>query len=66
MKKFRVQTIDEILTELDQIILRARNERDRIGFFATRSVRNSMFIEPTLSLLTSMLGMYIMPSMERG
>jgi hypothetical protein len=29
------QTIDEILTELDQIILRARNERDRLGFFAT-------------------------------
>jgi hypothetical protein len=29
------QTIDEVLTELDQIILRARNERDRVGFFAT-------------------------------
>ena len=29
------QTIDEILMELDQIILRARNERDRLGFFAT-------------------------------
>jgi hypothetical protein len=29
------QTIDDILTELDQIILRARNERDRLGFFAT-------------------------------
>jgi len=29
------QTIDEVLTELDQIILRARNERDRLGFFAT-------------------------------
>lgn len=29
------KTIDEILLELDQIILRARNERDRLGFFAT-------------------------------
>ncbi len=29
------QTIDEVLTDLDQIILRARDERDRIGFFAT-------------------------------
>jgi Family of unknown function (DUF5995) len=29
------QTIDEVLTELDQIILRAREERDRLGFFAT-------------------------------
>jgi hypothetical protein len=29
------QTIDEVLTELDQIILRARNEQDRLGFFAT-------------------------------
>src|SRR6266850_2974817 len=29
------KTIDDILTELDQIILRARNERDRLGFFAT-------------------------------
>jgi hypothetical protein len=29
------QTIDEILLELDQIILRARNERDRLGYFAT-------------------------------
>jgi hypothetical protein len=29
------QTIDEVLAELDQIILRARNERDRLGFFAT-------------------------------
>jgi hypothetical protein len=29
------QTIDELLTEIDQIILRARNERDRLGFFAT-------------------------------
>jgi hypothetical protein len=28
------QTIDEILMELDQIILRARSERDRLGFFA--------------------------------
>ena len=36
------QTIDEVLTELDQIILRARNERDRLGFFATlyRNVTN--------------------------
>ena len=29
------QTIDEVLTELDQIIHRARNEWDRLGFFAT-------------------------------
>jgi hypothetical protein len=29
------QTIDEVLAELDQIIHRARNERDRLGFFAT-------------------------------
>ena len=29
------QTIDDVLTELDQIILRARNEQDRLGFFAT-------------------------------
>ncbi len=29
------QTIDEVLATLDQIILRARNERDRLGFFAT-------------------------------
>jgi hypothetical protein len=29
------RTIDEVLTELDQIILRARNDRKRIGFFAT-------------------------------
>jgi hypothetical protein len=29
------QTIDEVLTELDQIILRARTDRDRLGFFAT-------------------------------
>ena len=29
------QTIDEILTELDQIILRARTEQDRLGYFAT-------------------------------
>ena len=29
------QTIDEVLTELDQIIHRARNDRDRLGFFAT-------------------------------
>jgi hypothetical protein len=29
------QTIDDVLTELDQIILRARNDRDRLGFFAT-------------------------------
>ena len=29
------QTIGEVLTELDQIIHRARNERDRLGFFAT-------------------------------
>jgi hypothetical protein len=28
------QTIDEILIELDQIILHAREERDRLGFFA--------------------------------
>lgn len=29
------QTIDEILAETDQIIHRARDERDRLGFFAT-------------------------------
>lgn len=29
------QTIDEVLTEPDQIIHRARNEPDRLGFFAT-------------------------------
>ncbi len=29
------QTIDEVLAELDQIILRARNDRDRLSFFAT-------------------------------
>src|SRR5713226_9209467 len=29
------QTIDEILAELDQIILRARREQNRLGFFAT-------------------------------
>lgn len=29
------QTIDETLTELDQVIHRARTERDRLGFFAT-------------------------------
>jgi Family of unknown function (DUF5995) len=29
------QTIDEVPAELDQIILRARNDRDRLGFFAT-------------------------------
>src|SRR5882672_6051841 len=29
------QNIDEVLMELDQIILRARNGRDRLGFFAT-------------------------------
>jgi len=29
------QTIDEVLLELDKIILRARNERDRLGYFAT-------------------------------
>jgi Family of unknown function (DUF5995) len=29
------QTIDEILTDLDQIILRARSDRDRLGLFAT-------------------------------
>src|SRR5712692_3430450 len=28
------QTIDEVISELDQIILRARNERSRLGFFA--------------------------------
>lgn len=28
------QTIDEVLTDLDQIILRARNEHSRLGFFA--------------------------------
>src|SRR5882672_6283392 len=29
------QTIDEVIVELDQIILRARNEHSRLGFFAT-------------------------------
>jgi hypothetical protein len=29
------QTIDDILSELDQIILRARTEQSRLGFFAT-------------------------------
>src|SRR5258707_10577150 len=29
------QTIDEVLTDLDQIIHRARDEKDRLGFFAT-------------------------------
>src|ERR1700692_597924 len=29
------QTTDKTLTELDQIILQARNQRDRLGFFAT-------------------------------
>jgi hypothetical protein len=29
------ETIDEVLTQLDQIIHRARTERDRLGFFAT-------------------------------
>lgn len=29
------QTIDEVIAELDQIILRARNERSRLGFFPT-------------------------------
>ena len=29
------QTIDEVIVELDQIILRARTERSRLGFFAT-------------------------------
>lgn len=29
------QTIDEVLTELDQVILRARNDHSRLGFFAT-------------------------------
>jgi len=29
------QTIDEILVELDQIILRARTEQSRLGYFAT-------------------------------
>jgi hypothetical protein len=29
------QTIDEVLSELDQIILRARNEQSRLGYFAT-------------------------------
>src|SRR5258708_22920595 len=28
------QTIDEVIVELDQIVLRARNQRDRLGFFA--------------------------------
>ncbi len=29
------QTIDDVLTQLDQIIARARNERSRLGLFAT-------------------------------
>lgn len=29
------QTIDEVLAQLDQVILRARTERSRLGFFAT-------------------------------
>jgi len=29
------QTINEVLTELDQIILQTRNEQSRLGFFAT-------------------------------
>src|SRR5689334_2394225 len=29
------KTIDDVLTELDQIILRARNEKSRLGYFAT-------------------------------
>ena len=29
------QTIDDVLIEIDQIILRARNERSRLGFFPT-------------------------------
>lgn len=29
------QTIDEVLAELDQIIIRARSEQSRLGFFAT-------------------------------
>jgi hypothetical protein len=29
------QTIDEVLVELDQIILRARHDRSRLGYFAT-------------------------------
>src|SRR5260370_37079764 len=29
------QTIDDVMAELDQIILRARNERSRLGFFPT-------------------------------
>ncbi len=29
------QTIDDVLIDLDQIILRARNERSRLGFFPT-------------------------------
>ncbi|HXT64612.1 MAG TPA: DUF5995 family protein, partial [Pyrinomonadaceae bacterium] len=29
------QTIDEILADLDQIILRARNDQSRLGYFAT-------------------------------
>lgn len=29
------QTIDEVITHLDQVILRARTERSRLGFFAT-------------------------------
>jgi hypothetical protein len=41
------QTIDEVLTELDQIIRRARSERDPLGFFATlyRNVTISMIIK---------------------
>src|SRR5437660_915186 len=34
-RRMNLQTIDEVLLELDQIILRARNDRDRLGFFAT-------------------------------
>ena len=29
------QTIDDVLSELDQVILRARNEKSRLGYFAT-------------------------------
>src|SRR5688572_28474761 len=29
------QTIDEVLVELDQIVLRARQDRSRLGYFAT-------------------------------
>ncbi|MGQ0762644.1 MAG: hypothetical protein ACT4OT_11630 [Acidobacteriota bacterium] len=32
------QTIDEILVELDQIILRARQDRSRLGLVATRTL----------------------------